>query len=158
MRLQKLKTVSLTVAFILGAVMMVHAEESPRGNEFIDADPVRYANGVLVPARAGTLYIGGQVGLDENGDMPADFESQLRLVFKNTKLVLEEAGMSPDDIVEMTYYVVAGEGRMGQDYWIKVFEIRNEVLGELSATGALVYVPALYRPEALVEISSIAAK
>ncbi len=126
--------------------------------QFINADPARYAHGTLVKAGSDVLFLGGQVGLDEKGAMPAPFEAQLELIFDNTRDVLAEAGMEPGDLVEMTYYVVAGEGRMSEKYWLKIFEVRERILGKVDMTGALVYVPALYRPEALVEVSAVAAR
>lgn len=146
-----------TIALTLG-IMMSTPANAESDKTFLVADPVRYAHGTLVQAKSDILFLGGQVGLDDRGDMPSSYEAQLKLIFENTRLVLEKADMQPSDIVEMTYYVVVGDGRMDQDYWGKIFEIRNDVLGEIEATGALIYVPALYRPEALIEISSVAAK
>lgn len=150
--------------FLAGAIVIMsitsqtNAQKAETDNRFINADPARLAHGVLVPEDSELLYLGGQVGLDSEGEMPAGYEEQLELIFENTKMVLDKADMGPEDIIFMTYYVVTGDGRMDQSYWNKIFEIRDRVLGDVPATGALIYVPALYRPDALVEISSVAAR
>jgi enamine deaminase RidA (YjgF/YER057c/UK114 family) len=51
------------------------------------------------------IWVSGQVGLDEN-QQPADgVGTQARIAFENLKLVLEEAGASLGDVVElMTFH------------------------------------------------------
>lgn len=150
--------VPLCLTFWTAPVIAQNAMPAESANRFIDAASERYAQGVVTPRGSETLYIGGQVGLTAGGVMSPDFVAQAEAVFANMKLVLEAAGYTPGDLVEMTYYVVAGPERMDQAYWSQIFTIRDRVLGPVRATGALVYVPALYRPEALIEVSAVAAK
>jgi 2-iminobutanoate/2-iminopropanoate deaminase len=55
------------------------------------------------------LLIAGQVGADQSGDAPADFESQVELAFDNLLAVLEAAQLSVGDLVRiMAYAAVPG--------------------------------------------------
>jgi enamine deaminase RidA (YjgF/YER057c/UK114 family) len=67
---------------------------------------------------------------------------------------LEEAGASIKDIVRLDSYVVASAMNEYRTIGIKV---RNEMLGQTHPPGATVFVTGLMIPEALVEISAIAA-
>jgi len=51
-----------------------------------------------------TLWVSGQVGINENGVMGEDIEAQARMAFQNLKRVLTEAGGSMDDVVELVTY------------------------------------------------------
>ena len=72
------------------------------------------------PARiAGDLiYVSGCTAEQTDGAIPNDTEEQMRLAFKNVRRVLEAAGASLADVVEMTTYHVGlqghvEEGRLG---------------------------------------------
>ncbi|MDP2609115.1 MULTISPECIES: RidA family protein [unclassified Oceanobacter] len=72
----------------------------PAGMEFI-RDDIGYAPGVLVGK---TLYISGQIGRDSQRQLVVDKEAQFVMVFENMKRVLESAGGSFGDLVEMTSF------------------------------------------------------
>lgn len=57
--------------------------------------------------RAGdTLYLAGQVALDENGDVVGDtVGDQARQVWSNIEAVLTTSGSSIADVVKVTYYL-----------------------------------------------------
>jgi enamine deaminase RidA (YjgF/YER057c/UK114 family) len=57
-----------------------------------------YAPGILV---GDTLYISGQVGRDADLNVVEDTEGQFVQAFENVRAVLEAAGSSFDDVVEM---------------------------------------------------------
>ena len=72
-------------------------------------------------------------------------------MWSNISAMLADAEMSVDDIVSVTTYAVVGQPLAG------VMAARDRVLGEHRAASTLVTVPALARPEWLMEISVIAA-
>ncbi len=72
----------------------------PEGMEFI-RDEIGYAPAVLVDTR---LYIAGQIGRNDQRELVADKEAQFVQVFENLKRILEEAGGSFADLVEVTSY------------------------------------------------------
>lgn len=74
----------------------------PPGMEAIP-ERFHYSPGVLVD---GTLYIAGQVGRDANLKVVEGTEAQFVQAFENVKKVLNAAGASFDDVVEMVTYHV----------------------------------------------------
>ena len=50
------------------------------------------------------LFIAGQVGRDRDLNVVVGKEAQFNQAFENVKLILEEAGASFDDVVEMVTY------------------------------------------------------
>jgi enamine deaminase RidA (YjgF/YER057c/UK114 family) len=50
------------------------------------------------------LFVSGQVGSREDGSPEPDFEKQVRLAFERLRNVLEVAGCSFDDIVDVTSF------------------------------------------------------
>lgn len=50
------------------------------------------------------LFVSGQVGSREDGSAEPDFEAQVRLAFDNLRAVLEAAGCTLGDIVDVTSF------------------------------------------------------
>lgn len=61
-------------------------------------DTFHYAPGILV---GDTLYISGQVGRDSDLNVVEGAEAQFVQAFENVKAVLDAAGASFDDVVEL---------------------------------------------------------
>lgn len=62
-------------------------------------------HGYSAAIRAGDLlFISGQVGSREDGTPEPDFPAQVRLAFANLAAVLEAAGGSLDDLVDVTTF------------------------------------------------------
>ena len=66
--------------------------------------------------------------------------------------MLTEAGLAPADVVSVTTYAVVGQ-ELGP-----VMAARDRFLGGRRAASTLVTVPALARPEWLVEVAVVAAR
>jgi 2-iminobutanoate/2-iminopropanoate deaminase len=69
------------------------------------ADPktaAPFSNGVMV---GGTLYVGGHLGVDPaTGKVPADADTEARLVMESVKQSVERAGLKMADLVSVTVY------------------------------------------------------
>ncbi len=50
------------------------------------------------------LFVSGQVGSREDGTPEPDFENQVRLAYDNLTAVLQAAGASLDDVVDVTTF------------------------------------------------------
>ncbi|MCM8732500.1 RidA family protein [Hephaestia sp. GCM10023244] len=50
------------------------------------------------------LFVSGQVGSREDGTPEPDFERQVQLAFDNLKAVLDAAGCTYDDVVDITTF------------------------------------------------------
>lgn len=114
--------------------------------------PAAYTNGVLAESVQGTLYISGQIGIDASGNCSPDFATQTRQVWSNIEAILADAGMSLNNIVKTTIFLVDRA-----DYPAFV-DIRKDVLKGHKPASSLVYVSGLVKPEWKVEIEAIAVK
>jgi 2-iminobutanoate/2-iminopropanoate deaminase len=98
------------------------------------------------------LHTSGVVPVAPDGQVPDDLAEQAEVVWANLGAILAEAGMTTDDVVSMTTFVVQGQ-ELGP-----VMAVRDRVLGGHLAASTLVVVPALARPEWRVEIALVAAR
>ncbi|MEL1265745.1 RidA family protein [Pseudoxanthomonas putridarboris] len=57
----------------------------------------------------GFLFVSGQVGSREDGSPEPDLEAQVRLAFRNLNAILETAGCTFDDVVDVTIFMVDPE-------------------------------------------------
>ena len=109
-----------------------------------------YAQAVEVRKPQRILYISGQIPVAKQGDAPAEFDAQCRLVWKNIEAQLHAAGMSFDNLVKVTTYLADRRHAAANS------RIRREVLGE--RTPALtVIVTGIYDESWLLEIEAIGA-
>ena len=111
----------------------------------------RYAHAVLSEAPGRLLHISGQVPVAPDGNIPADIGAQAAVVWANIAAILAEAGMAITDVVAITTYVVAGNDMA------PVMAARDAACAGHLVASTLVTVPALVRPEWLVEIAVVAA-
>lgn len=102
--------------------------------------------------RAGDfLYVAGQIGLNSDGSMPANDEGQIVNAFDRLKIVLEEAGASLDDIVELVSYHVGLQNHLG-----KFVEIKSRYIREPYPTWTILEIAGLARPGLVIEIKAVA--
>jgi 2-iminobutanoate/2-iminopropanoate deaminase len=74
---------------------LIHPKEFPQGRPF--------SPGLLVD---GTLYVSGMTGNDlKTGQLPQDFQAEVRQTLDNIALVLKEAGLSFADAVSVQVYL-----------------------------------------------------
>jgi enamine deaminase RidA (YjgF/YER057c/UK114 family) len=102
--------------------------------------------------RAGDfLYVAGQIGLNPDGSMPANDEGQIVNAFDRLKIVMEEAGASLDDIVELVSYHVGLQNHLG-----KFVEIKSRYIREPYPTWTILEIAGLARPGLIIEIKAVA--
>lgn len=117
----------------------------------IAAPAARYAHAVLSAAPARLLHTSGVVPVAADGSVPASIDEQAEVVWANIAAILDEASMTPGDIVSVTTYVVVGEP-LGA-----VMAARDRFMAGHLAASTLVTVPALVRPEWRLEVAVVAA-
>ncbi|EXL04809.1 RidA family protein [Brucella anthropi] len=117
------------------------------------ARPIGYANGV--EARGRTVYIGGQIGWNEQQQFETDdFVEQTEQTLKNIVAILAEAGGRPEHIASMTWYFTdkaeytANLKGIGRAY--------RDVIGKHFPAMAAVQVVALVEDRAKIEIQAFA--
>jgi reactive intermediate/imine deaminase len=85
---------------LLGLLLLISTSLFAQDREYFIASPERnlpFSSGVLV---GDTLYIAGHLGLDpQTGRPPSDAAEEARLVMDAIKKVVENFGMTMDDIV-----------------------------------------------------------
>jgi 2-iminobutanoate/2-iminopropanoate deaminase len=109
----------------------------------------RYADAIRVPADHDQIVVSGTPGLDENGNIPADFADEARQAWRNVAAILEKAGASISDIVSIRQYLTREED-------IKTYvAVQREFIRHEPA--AMLLVPtAMAWPEIHVEVEAVA--
>ena len=72
----------------------------PQGMEYV-YDRIHYAPAVRV---GDTIYVSGQIGRDDDGQLVEGTEAQIVQAFENLKKVLAAAGAQLSDIVDLTTF------------------------------------------------------
>jgi enamine deaminase RidA (YjgF/YER057c/UK114 family) len=111
-----------------------------------------YSHAVLAVGAERLLHTSGVVPTAPDGTVPDGLADQAEVVWQNLAAILSEAGMAMTDVVSITTYVVQGS-ELGE-----VMGVRDRVMGGHRPASTLVVVPALARPEWLVEIALVAAR
>jgi enamine deaminase RidA (YjgF/YER057c/UK114 family) len=112
-----------------------------------------FSQGIIIPAAARTLIIGGQNGVDETGNVVAsDLGGQTAQAVDNLIKVLEAAGGTLDDLVRVGLFIKGEEDiTPGFNEWMKrAGGIRNP------PTVTAVRVLGLANPDFLIEIEATA--
>lgn len=98
------------------------------------------------------IFISGQVGLDEKGELPepGGFEAQARLALDNLVEVLKAAGGSLEDLMSITVFVTDMANR-------PVFaRVRDGYFRANPPASTIVEINSLFMEGVLVEINGIA--
>lgn len=109
-----------------------------------------YHQAMLVEGATRVLYISGQIPEDRDGNVPADFEAQARLVWKNIEAQLEAAGMTLDNLVKVTFFI------SDRKYTMANRKVREEVLGQRDIALTAI-ICDIFAERWLLEIEAIAA-
>ena len=110
-----------------------------------------YAHAVEIPDSAKVMFIAGQVGIDVDGNVPADFAAQADLAWRNLMAILEFNGMRMKDVVKITHFLTDAADLPAYN------EVRSKYLGEERPASTLLIVAGLARPDLLVEVEMVAA-
>ena len=105
-----------------------------------------------MPANARWLVTAGTPGLALDGSLPADITGQAEIAWTHIVTMLQRAGMAVDDIVKVTQYLLNAEDIAAYA------KVRSKFLGSVRPASMLLVVPALVRPEFLLEIEVQAAR
>jgi len=120
-----------------------------------DLAPARGYSHAAVVSGGKTIFLSGQVGLNQAGEIASkdDFRAQATQAFTNLKAVLAAAGARPQNIVKLNYYVVG----LNQDRLLTLRQVRDSFVDkEHPPASTLAGVQALFREDCLVEIEAVA--
>lgn len=114
-----------------------------------------YSNGILVPlGSANMLFVTGQLAQDSNGQVvgPNDAEKQARFIFEHIAIILDDAGMSMDDVVKTQIFLTDMKDSS------KVSPVRDEFFCNSKPASTMLEVNKMVKDECCVEIEVIAIK
>lgn len=115
--------------------------------------PKGYSNGMLADGKM--LFIGGQIGWDENEQIVSDdFIAQVRQTLMNTKAVLSAANANTAHIARMTWYITSRDEYLAN--LNDIGAVYREIMGKHFPAMAMVEVSALMESRAKVEIETTA--
>ena len=117
--------------------------------------PPGYTHVVEIKGPARFVYIAGQLGFDDRGQLvgaPGDFRAQTEKAFENVKAALASVGAKVEHVVKINNYIV------DIDRHIPIFrEVRDRHMHMAAPPASTaVGVPALARAGALIEVEAIA--
>ncbi len=110
-----------------------------------------YSQAVEVRGARRLLFISGQIPVDVQDKVPADFAAQCRLVWSNIGAQLRAANMSLDNVVKVTTFL------SDRQYAAENSVIRREVMGQRSPALTII-ITGIYDPAWLLEIEVLAAE
>jgi 2-iminobutanoate/2-iminopropanoate deaminase len=117
----------------------------------IAAPAANYSHAILTEQPQQWLHTAGVVPVARDGTVPEDLRAQAAQVWSNISAMLHDAGMTVNDVVSVTTYVVAGH-----DLGV-VMAARDEAMAGHKPASTLVVVPALARAEWKMEVAVVAA-
>ena len=113
-----------------------------------------YSNGIFIPRNADMLFVTGQVAQDTEGKVvaPYDMAEQTKFIFGQIGRILEDAGMTFDDVVKAQIFLTD----MSKSSLVST--IRDDFFKNSKPASTMVEINKLVKPECVVEIEVIAAK
>lgn len=110
-----------------------------------------YAQGLCVEGATRWLVLSGQVGALPDGSLAGNSKRQMQTCWDRIFALLDDAGMSKENIVKVTVFLTRGED-------VELYrEIRDQNLEGHIAASTLLIVSGLADPSWFVEIEAIAA-
>lgn len=108
-----------------------------------------FTQGVIAPAGP-TLYVGGQNGIDHDGQLVDGVEAQTVQAMRNVLTVLAAAQTGPEHVAKLTIYLTAGVDLQA------AFGASQSIWGEHRTAITVLVVAGLALPGALVEVDAVA--
>lgn len=123
-----------------------------RNPEGVPLPPSRYSQSVRVERNVEYLYLSGQVGIELDGTIPADFDRQAELTWDYIERLLVDQGMTMANLVKVHGYLTSSEHVAGYKKW------RDLRMPESPPASTVVLVSGFVAPGLLIEIDAIAAR
>jgi enamine deaminase RidA (YjgF/YER057c/UK114 family) len=119
-----------------------------------DPSPYCYSHVAVLRRDCRTIYIAGQGGENERGELSSDFRMQVRQALSNLQTALKGAGASTADVAKLTVLIVDHT-----EDKLRLFgsELKEAFGPGLKPACTLIPVPRLALDAMLVEVEAIAA-
>ena len=117
----------------------------------IDPDPYEPFRLSQAIRHGDLLYVSGQAGIDEEGDLPDTFEAQAHQAFENLANVLVAGGSGLARVIKVTIFV-----RDMAATFDTIVTLRELYFTAPYPADSIIEVSSLYSPKALFEIEAVA--
>lgn len=107
-----------------------------------------FSHGVVLPAGGQRLLISGQTGIKPDGSIVEGLQEQLNQCWHNIFAILEEAGMSKENLVKIVVYSTDPDATAINR------QTRDRMLGGHKPASTYVVVRQLVNPALLIEIEA----
>lgn len=113
----------------------------------------RYAHGTEIPRGARLVQTSGQLGIRRDGSIPEDAYTQAVVCFENIARILEDCGMTSQQVAHISAYVT------NREYFPAYMRARDEFIGATDRlpSSTLLIVSGFTKPEFKVEVEVLAA-
>jgi len=116
------------------------------------AKPVgHYSHVTKIDRNAEQYVFSGQVGVDQNGTIPADFNEQVTNTMANIVAILSSQELTPDHVIKINIWATE------EIDWEHFYAIWNNVFGASPPSMTIAYVKGLGLPELKIELDVWAA-
>ena len=139
--------------FFFALTLTVRAETMQRINPetLIDSSAWGFTQVVVTPARGKTVYVSGQYGGDQQGNIVGKtVEEQMSAAFNNLKAAIAASGASPEHAVKITILIVGHR----EKYLPQLARETQALFGETLPASTLIPVPRLALDDMLFEIDA----
>ena len=115
-----------------------------------DSTPYKFSQAIRVRQSQDILFIAGQAGIDESGQIVQGLEAQIRLSLENIRRVVSGAGGGMANVIKITGYL----RDMGA---LETYtKIASEFFGNNLPAATVMQVTALALEPLLVEVEAVA--
>ncbi|WP_028544465.1 RidA family protein [Paenibacillus taiwanensis] len=123
-----------------------------RSNPERIAKPVGNYSHVTKISRNAEIYVfSGQIGIDQNDNIPTDFNQQVTNTMSNIVEVLASQQLTPDHVTKVNIWATE------EIDWNHFDEIWNKVFGNTPPSMTIAYIKGLGLPELKIELDVWAA-
>ncbi|MFN8638167.1 MAG: RidA family protein [Dehalococcoidia bacterium] len=110
-----------------------------------------FSQGVLIEGPGSLLVVGGQNGVDADGQLVSvEVGPQVEQALRNLLAVLEEAGATREHVAKLTIYLHVDAS------FPEAYAASQRTWGDQATAITVVQVPGFFRPGVLVEIDALA--
>lgn len=111
-----------------------------------------YSHVTIIPKNSDLYTFSGQIGIDNNGNIPLDLNEQINLTFKNVNDLLNSQDLTSEHVIKVNIWSTEEiNWEFFDNEWEKLF-------GTKYPSMTIAYIQALGLPEIKIEIEIWAAK
>jgi len=116
------------------------------------AKPVgNYSHVTKIDRNADMYVFSGQIGIDHNNEIPANFNQQVTNTMNNIVAILSSQQLTPDHVIKINIWATE------EIDWEHFYEVWDKVFGPTPPSMTVAYITGLGLPEIKIELDVWAA-